>query len=172
MEHPSPSSYNFFDDILQPHGQFSTAAEDTQLRIPVKWLEGRKNWPEQLERRLTKFMDENDFLHHRQTKEESNQKLNAVTQILRGFFEQTNWKAEYDEKLKQKIRNKMHRIRPQIKRMRLDTTRDGLASFKEAYVKLPPHVYQEALRAFAFHIGKDNAVDFVSRLNEGKGSSP
>ncbi|KAL9039602.1 MAG: hypothetical protein Q9214_004811 [Letrouitia sp. 1 TL-2023] len=168
MEHSDLHSYDFFDNILLPCTQLNAVMEDTQLRIPVKWLEGRKNWPEQLERMLKKFMDDNDFLHHHQTKEESNQKLNAVAQKLRELFEQYNWKPEHDEKLKEKIRNKMHRIRPQIEKTRSDALRDDLQPFKEAVEKLPLHIHEEAFRTFVFHIGKDKAKELVSRLGEGK----
>lgn len=113
---------------------------------------------------LKVFMDDNNFLHHYQTKEESNQKLNTITQNLRGLFEQSNWKAEHTEKLKEKVRNKMHRIRPQIERTHLNALRDDLQPFKEAFEKLPSHIHEEAFRAFVFHIGKDKAKNWFLAL--------
>lgn len=109
-------------------------------------------------------MEDNDFLHHHRTKEESSQKLHAVTQNLRGLFEQDNWKPEHTERLKEKVRNKMHRIRLQIEKTRLNAFRDDFQPFKEALEILPLHTHEKAFRAFVSHIGKDKVEELVSRL--------
>ncbi|KAL9039601.1 MAG: hypothetical protein Q9214_004810, partial [Letrouitia sp. 1 TL-2023] len=182
---------NVFNDPagpLQSEGQFNMLMEDTPL-IPLEWLEAsikpsrnpcqvnsrvqsRKNWPEQAERMLREFMDSNDFLHYHATKEESNQKLNIITRNLRGLFI-GSWKdPKYDDLLKYKIRNKMHRIRPQIEKARLDafkTFKDDLETFKKALTKIPPQIHEEAFNAVIGHIGKEKAIKMLSCYGDGKG---
>lgn len=117
-------------------------------------------------------MDSNDFLHYHATKEESNQKLNIITRNLRGLFI-GNWKGpKYDDLLKDKVRNKMHRIRPQIQKARSDTHKtfkDDLEMFEKALAKLPPQIHEEAFNAVVRHIGgKEQVTRMLSCSGEGK----
>ncbi|KAI4163014.1 MAG: hypothetical protein LQ342_003332 [Letrouitia transgressa] len=132
-------------------------------------LRGRKNWPEQAERMLREFMDSNDFLHYYATKEESNQKLNIITRNLRGLFI-GNWEdPKYDDLLKDKVRNKMHRIRPQIQKARSDTHETFKDNFEKALAKIPPQVHEEAINAVIRHIGgKEKATKMLSCSGDGK----
>lgn len=41
MEYPDLYPNDFFDGTLQPYSQLSAVTGDTQLRIPVEWLEVR-----------------------------------------------------------------------------------------------------------------------------------
>ena len=83
-------------------------------------------------------MEANNFWSYSMRKETDCRLLEDITSELSGSFDQDMWRDEdHREKLKEKIKNKMHRLRKE---------RDCLQGLRKALSRIPEEQSDEALR--------------------------
>ena len=124
----------------------------------LNYAQGKKNWPDHAERKLEDFMVKNTFFNYRSTKDESCQKMDRILQELQSLFDTTDWdKQVHLEKLKEKVCNKIHRIRAR---------RDALAEFRNVLRRLPPEAHEEAVRAMVEAVGKERVSAGLAEMEE------
>ena len=100
---------------------------------------------------LQDFMITNNFYHYKSTSRDSCLKLDRVTEELRNLFDTQGWDENIHlERLKEKVQNKIHRIRTKIER-----ENTLLSQLRNLVQVLPKEVHEDATRIFIEGIGQD-----------------
>ena len=103
---------------------------------------------------LQDFMILNNFYHYKSTSHDSCHKLDRVTEELRHLFDTQGWdESIHLERLKEKVCNKIHRIRAKIER-----ENSLLAQLRSILETLPNEAYEEATRVFIEVVGQDTVT--------------
>jgi len=165
-------SHSFDSDVPQGHGPLGYGQEFGQHFInpnilhqqihyvPIQWLDAKQNWPENAERMLTEFMVHHHFYNYNKTKAASNINLNTITANLSELFDPLEWVHDtHEKKLKNKVINKIHRIR----RQHLPR---GTIDFRIAFAKVVSDDYDEILQIVFDKVGLAKMKAFLTARDQ------
>ena len=100
----------------------------------------------------------NNFYHYKSTRNDSCQKMDRIVHELRSLFDSQGWDERiHPEKLKEKVCNKIHRIRAR--------RGDALAKLRTFLQTLPKDVYPAATQVMLEVFGEDTVRAGLDELN-------
>ena len=102
-----------------------------------------------MEHQLRTFMIEHDFMHCSKRKDRDQTLLNQITTELKAWFDPSDWQdAVHGALLKEKVCNKMHRIRSQL------SSQDPIRKLQDGLEGLQEDDYERALHLVFSTIGR------------------
>ena len=106
---------------------------------------------------LKEFMVEHNFYHYYKTKDKSKNLLEAIVNKLGELFDPSEWDPDtHKKKLKDKVINKIHRIRHQL------AARGAVDDLRTALGKVVPEDHDEILQAVFDVVGLAKAKAFLT----------
>jgi len=140
---------------LQDLELIATSPNERTQFIDIAWLTSTQNWPDHAVEILRNFMNQHDFQNFRKTCHHKRKLLEAVTAELRRLFDPLQWVSEeHDRLLQKKIKNKIHRIRGEVKHGDLEKALDKLQNIDEAlkliFARLHPDMSSDTVKVAAW----------------------